>query len=81
MHAWAGLKEVKIALNKDFLPSKMTPQEIQAITALWMSNGISSNTLFYNLQQGEIIPEGITFEDEQAQISEQSPPAGLINAG
>ena len=70
MHLWAGLPEVAIKLNTDYLPAKMTPQELQALVAAWQAGGISSMTLFNNLQQGELIAAEVTFEDEQAQINE-----------
>ena len=70
MHQWANLQPVDIKLNTDYLPAKMTPQELQALVAAWQAGGISSMTLFNNLQQGELIAAEVTFEDEQAQISE-----------
>jgi hypothetical protein len=73
MHLWAGLQEVAIKLNTDYLPAKMTPQELQALVAAWQAGGISSMTLFNNLQQGELIAAEVTFEDEQANILEQAP--------
>ena len=76
MHLWAGLPEVAIKLNTDYLPSKMTPQELQALVGAWQAGGISSMTLFNNLQQGELIAAEVTFEDEQAQIAEQAPVLG-----
>jgi hypothetical protein len=73
MHQWAGLPEVAVKLNTDYLPARMTPQELQALVAAWQAGGISSMTLFNNLQQGELIANGVTFEDEQANILEQAP--------
>ena len=73
MHQWANLQPVDIKLNTDYLPAKMTPQELQALVAAWQAGGISSMTLFNNLQQGELIAAEVTFEDEQAQIAEQAP--------
>jgi hypothetical protein len=73
MHQWAGLPEVVIKLNTDYLPAKMTPQELQALVGAWQAGGISSMTLFNNLQQGELIAAEVTFEDEQANILEQAP--------
>jgi hypothetical protein len=70
MHQWAGLPEVDIKLNTDYLPAKMTPQELQALVGAWQAGGISSMTLFNNLKQGEIINSDITFEEEQARINE-----------
>ena len=73
MHQWANLQPVDIKLNTDYLPAKMTPQELQALVGAWQAGGISSMTLFNNLQQGELIAAEVTFEDEMAQIAEQAP--------
>jgi hypothetical protein len=70
MHLWSGLPEVSIKLNTDYLPAKLDPQELTAICAAWQSGAISSQTLFNNLKQGEIINSDITFEEEQARINE-----------
>jgi hypothetical protein len=73
MHLWAGLPEVAIKLNTDYLPSKMSSLELTALVGAWQAGGISSMTLFNNLQQGELIAAEVTFEDEMAQIAEQAP--------
>jgi hypothetical protein len=70
MHLWSGLSEVEIKLNTDYLPVRMDPQELTAIVGAWQSGAISSMTLFNNLKQGEVIAEGVTFEEEAAQIAE-----------
>lgn len=73
MQLWAGLPEVKITLNKDYLPARMTPQELQALVQAWQSGAISAQTLFSNLKQGEVIAQEVAFEDEQAAIGEAKP--------
>ena len=70
MHMWAGLQDVSVRLNTDYLPARLTPQEIQSLIGAWQAGGISSNVLFDNLKQGEIINSNITFEEEQARINE-----------
>jgi hypothetical protein len=73
MHLWAGLQAVDIKLNTDYLPTKMTSLELAALVAAWQAGGISPQTLFNNLKQGEIISSDTTFEDEQAAINEAMP--------
>ena len=76
---WAGQSSnVTITFNKDYLPAKMTPQELQATVQAWQAGAISDQTLFYNLQQGEIVADNVKFEDEQARIAENPP--GMTNA-
>jgi hypothetical protein len=70
MHLWAGIKSVTVTLNKDYLPAKMTPQELQALTQSLQSGSISAQTFFYNIKQGELIENGVLFEEEQARINE-----------
>ena len=34
----------------------------------WQAGAISEQTLFQNLQRGEVVAEGVTFEEEQERI-------------
>ena len=69
---WAGLTgDVAYALNNDFMPIRMSAQELTALIGSWQSGAISSQTLFDNLQDGEIIAQGVTFEVEQERINSQ----------
>lgn len=72
--AWEGVDgDVKVELNRDFLPASMDAQTLTAMVSTWQSGGISYETLFNNLKAGEIIEEGVTMEQEQGRISEASP--------
>lgn len=73
MYQWAGLGEVTIKLNTDFLPTKMTPEELNSLVLAWQSGAISYQTLHANMQQGEIVSPASTPEDEQAAIGESAP--------
>jgi hypothetical protein len=69
---WAGLTgDVAYTLNNDFVPIRMSAQELTALIGSWQSGAISSQTLFDNLQDGEIIAQGVTFEVEQERINSQ----------
>lgn len=71
---WAGATgDASIDLNRDFYPIDMSPQEIAGLVAAWQAGAISDQVLFDNLQQGEIIPHGVTLEEEQARIAESGP--------
>ena len=63
-------------LNTDFNTSRISPQAIQALMRLVQAGQMSAQTLFWNLHQGEVMPEHRTFEDEQRLI-EIHPPARL----
>lgn len=60
-------------LNTDFSTTRLSPQELQALMQLWQGGGISKQTLFWNLQQGEIVPDDTTYEDEQSLIEMEQP--------
>jgi len=72
---WAGAdsSSVVFKLNTDFVPEGMSAQDIQALMLAWQGGAISKQTLFENLQAGEIIRPGKTFEEEQAEIDEEPP--------
>lgn len=80
MLEWSGKSPVTVKLNTDYLPAKMTPQELQALVGAWQSGAISSQTFFYNLQQGEIIAQDVDFDEEQENISESGPKLGSLGA-
>lgn len=74
MAQWANAGgEVSYQLNTDFVPEGMTAQELTALVAAWQSGAISSQVLFENLKQGEIIGADTTFEEEQERIRSQGP--------
>lgn len=69
---WAGNNgEVKLELNQDFFPAPMAPAELTALVTAWQAGAISKETLFDNLQQGQIISDAATFEQEQVKIEAQ----------
>lgn len=60
----------KITLNKDFNMSNMSPQFMSALGLELSSGHISWETYFHKLVEGEIIPEGVTSEEEEQKILE-----------
>jgi hypothetical protein len=73
---WSNITgDVKIELNRDFVPKSMTAQDLQALVQSWQSGAISHQELFFNLQSGDIIRAETTFEDEQERIAMN--PAGM----
>lgn len=78
MADWAGIAgDVSFKLNTDFLPVKMTAQEITALVSAWQSGAISKRTLFWNLQTGEVVQNGKTFETEESELQEEGPTLGM----
>lgn len=65
--------EVKFELNRDFYPVAMTDKMLNALVAAWQAGAISSEVLFENLQQGEVISQETEFEEEQTRLQNQGP--------
>lgn len=69
---WAGGNgPVAFELNRDFFPRPMDPMELSALVSSWQQGAISKQTLFENLQAGQIIAEGVDFETEEVRINDQ----------
>lgn len=69
----AGADGAAYRVNTDYLPAGMTAQELQALVSAWQQGAISRNTLFSNLQRGEIIAAETHFDDEEALIAAEGP--------
>lgn len=77
---WAGATgEVVFDLNRDFYPIPMSAQTLSGLIMAWLQGGISKQTLFEQLKQGEIISQDLEFEDEEARIRDENP--DLTGAG
>ena len=74
MALWEGVSyECSIKLNTDYMANGMTPQELAEKVKTWQAGGMSFETLYYNLQRGELHPEGLTIEDEKELIANAMP--------
>jgi hypothetical protein len=64
---WAGddAGSVNFELNKDFYPRPMTPEMLSALVTSWQAGAFSDQTLFENLQTGDVISADVTLEQEQ----------------
>lgn len=80
--AWFGKDDPDFSLeiNREFLPARMTAQEISAMFLSWQGGAISHETLFYNLKRAGYVPEAINFEDEQSRIGDNPPGMTAANA-
>lgn len=69
---WEGypVEGIAVSLNTDFVSERLSAQEIQTIVNSWMSGAISKQTMWYMLQQGEVVPDTITYEEEQARLED-----------
>jgi Domain of unknown function (DUF4055) len=79
MAQWMGIDgDISVELNSDFTEAGLTAQDLTAFVAAWQGGAISQQTLFYNLQHGELYENWVTFEDEQSRIeAQQIAPVGM----
>ena len=69
---WLGIaeKECVVGVNKDFVGTRLSPQDITALLQSVQSGKISEETFLWNLEQGEILPPEKSIEDEREAIAE-----------
>jgi hypothetical protein len=65
--------EAKFRLNKDFFPMPMSALNLTALVAAWQNGAINYQTLFDNLQRGEVIDIDQTVALELAKMDEHKP--------
>jgi hypothetical protein len=76
---WSGVNgDVKIELNRDFIPNSMTAQDLDVLVKSWQAGAISANVLFENLVSADIISQDTSFDDEQERIKINPAGGGLL---
>lgn len=63
---------ITVAFNKDFEVKTIGSQELSALISAVQSGTMSLETLFYNLQKGELYPDSLTAEEEINKIKEEN---------
>lgn len=61
---------VTVKPNLRFIDVTMEPAAAEALMRIWMGAAISKETLFENLQRGDIISEEVDFEEEETRIEQ-----------
>lgn len=77
---WLGVttvEDILIRLNRDFDTKGIEPKFLAQLMLAVQSGMVSWSTFFHQLKVHEVIPEGVTEEDEQGRILEGSPGAAL----
>jgi hypothetical protein len=79
MSDWAGYKSDKLTfhLNKDFLATQMSSDELTALLQLWQSGGIAYADLLENLKKGEVVREDRTEDEIRSEIEGSDPFNGM----
>ena len=66
---WAGVSTpIKFELSRDFFPMKMDSGTLAGLVGAWQSGAISFDTLYANLQLGEIVAAERSMAEELAAI-------------
>jgi hypothetical protein len=70
---WAGgdSKGVIMGLNSDYVDEALKGEDLKELVGLWQSQGVSYETLYYNLQRGELTRPGVNAEAELKQIDSE----------
>lgn len=77
---WSGVspeeaKKATAKLNTDFMDTSMTFAELEALVRTWQAGAISYETMYYNMERGEVTRPGIDWQKEKAQIEAETPAA------
>lgn len=65
------IEEIVVTPPKGFIDRKMSPQEVQAIMGLWEKGLLAYETVYENLQEGEIASVERSAEEELALIEQE----------
>lgn len=71
--AWAGVKPAAgdgLQVNRNFIPTTIAPEMLKQLMAAVQAGRITEADFFAKLQAGEIIREGVTFEEHNAEIEQ-----------
>ncbi|MHC4302604.1 MAG: DUF4055 domain-containing protein, partial [Planctomycetota bacterium] len=63
-------ESASIVFNNDFDVGQINPTELISLMQLVQAGLMSYPTMFWNMKRGEVIPDGLTLEDEQKLIDE-----------
>jgi hypothetical protein len=88
IHAWwAGLTEdvddaaITYAINTDLISQHLEPAMLQQLLTMLLSNTISYETFYYNLQRGEMTRPQVPVDEERALLDMRAADAPLVPPG
>jgi hypothetical protein len=65
---WMGAAVPEFEVNRDFIDTNLDPQSLLAYLQVYQSGGMSLNSFLSLLVKGELLPKGITAEDEAERV-------------
>jgi len=76
---WSGVDgDIAVEMNKDFVDTAMTAQDIVSLVQAWQSGAIPREELYYNLKNGEVIRDTTTYDDYLSMVESETP-LGVID--
>lgn len=72
--AWLGInatETINAELNQDFISTQLNGSELAELVKTWQAGAISYETLYWNLQRGEVTRPDVDAEDERVLIETQ----------
>jgi hypothetical protein len=71
---WAGIEgKIEFELNQDFVDATMDPQMLAELIRAWQGGAMPLDDLFWNLQRGEMVKPGSTFESFRGSLEIEGP--------
>ncbi|MGK2911237.1 MAG: DUF4055 domain-containing protein [Sphingobium sp.] len=77
---WIDAPAVTYRLNTDFLPTPMGADELTTRLALVQAGRMADETFFDVMKEGEVIPAGLTYEEEKARRAADTVDAPPVTA-
>jgi len=73
MDMWSGSSGSVYAINRDFIDTKLDPNALMALLKAYQSEAMSLDTFLYNIERGELLPDGVDREMEAERIEAGRP--------
>lgn len=74
------MPDASIVISNDFASYQVSPEMLSSLTTAYLSQAISFQTFFFQLQRAGTYPEDMTAEDELAAITDNPPPGMALQA-
>jgi len=69
---WQGIEDsASVEMNQDYVDTRIDAPMLTALMNSWLAGSISYETLFYNMRQGEVLPDSATVESELEKIEQE----------
>lgn len=67
--AWAGVEgDVSVSINRNFVPSGLSPQQIEALLKAWQSGALTIGDLFAQFKAADLVRADKTLDDHRDEL-------------